>query len=133
MKPALILGAILGLAACSSQPLHERQAQRLEELLRYADPAVEHFPFFRMDGWQLVDAHHILLRTTARDAYLLDLGTTCPELNWAENIGITSTVNQVQRRFDSVVVRGLKCRIEEIKPVRYDEMLADQRAAKRGR
>lgn len=126
----LLLLLTLLVAACSSVPYRERQAQRLADYERYAQAPVDHFTFFRMEDWEVLGREQVLLRTTLRDAYLVKVEPFCPDLEWANAIGVTSSVNTVHRGMDSLVVRGLKCRILEIRPLRYRDWLRDQREAR---
>ena len=103
---------------------------RLADYERYAQAPVDHFTFFRMEDWEVLSREQVLLRTTLRDAYLVKVEPFCPDLEWANAIGVTSSVNTVHRGMDSLVVRGLKCRILEIRPLRYRDWLRDQREAR---
>jgi hypothetical protein len=62
------------------------------------------------------------------DAYLLTVDGTCSELPFAETIGVTTTGHQVTR-FDTVLVRGNRCMIRQIRPIDIRQMRADQREA----
>jgi hypothetical protein len=66
--------------------------------------------------------------TTPSDAYLLAVRPPCTDLNWVQNIGLTSTAGTVNARLDSVTVRGWRCPIAEIRRIDYARMRADMRA-----
>jgi len=125
---AAVLACTL-LGACSNVPYKERMQTRLAQYERYAGEPIDNFHFWRMENWEVLGNNKLVVRTTLRDAYLITVEKACPELEWANAIGVTSTINQVSTRFDSVVVRGWKCRISEIRPVRYLDMVKDEREA----
>lgn len=127
---ALVVIACMLLGACSSVPYRERMQKRLAQVERYADEPIDKFHFWRMEDWEVLGSNKLVVRTTLRDAYLLTVEKACPELEWANTVGVTSTINEVSARFDAVVVRGWKCRIAEIRPVRYLDMVHDERAAR---
>ena len=81
--------------------------QRLADYERYAEAPIDHFTFFRMDDWEVLGREQVL-RTTQRDAYLVKVDPSARIWEWANAIGVTSSVNTVHHRgMDSVVVRGL--------------------------
>lgn len=129
LATALVVLVATLLGACSSAPYRERLQTRLAQYERYAGEPIDKFHFWRLESWEVLGSDKLVLRTTLRDAYLVTVEKSCPELEWADNIGVTSTLNQVSVRFDSVMVRGWKCRIGEIRPVRYRDMVRDERAS----
>jgi hypothetical protein len=130
LTSALVVLACTLLGACSNVPYRERMATRLAQFERYAGEPIDKFHFWRMENWEVLGNNKLVVRTTLRDAYLITVENACPELEWANSVGVTSTINEVSTRFDSVVVRGWKCRISEIRPVRYLDMVHDERAAR---
>ena len=68
-----------------------------------------------------------MLYTTISDAYMLTVDNTCPELPFAQTIGVTSTTSSITT-FDSVLVRNDRCRIMQIQPIDVKRMKADKNA-----
>ncbi len=126
----VVLGLLL--AACASAPPSERRAQRLAEFQRYAGAPVDAIRSFRLDRWELVGPNEVVLWTRVSEAYLVTVQKHCPDLEWTQRIGVTSSVNTVYARFDSIVFSRIPCRIVEIRPVDYKRMRADERAMANG-
>ena len=122
----ILLAALLG--ACSAVPYRERQQQRLAQYQRYAGEPIEKFHYFHLEDWEILGPQTLALRTSLRDSYLITVKPVCNQLEWANTIGVTASSNEVHRRFDAILVRGMACHITEIRPVRYQEMVRDERA-----
>jgi len=123
----LALAASL-LSACSDVPYRQRQEDRLAEYQKFAGEPIDKFHYFHMEDWEVLGPNTIALRTSPRDTYLITVEKVCPQLQWAHTVGVTSSSGEVHRRFDSVIVRGINCHIEEIRPVRYREMIHEELA-----
>jgi hypothetical protein len=122
---ALTLLAAAGLAACSSTPPSERNAQALAQYARYAGEPVNDFHYYsHYKTWQPLSRDKLFIRTGVNDAYLLTV-FPCMNLEFATRIGITSQFGAVRSGFDNVLVDGERCRISEIRPVNYKQMRAD--------
>jgi hypothetical protein len=129
---ALILVASLA-SACATTAgndgsMIQRSDTRLEKYEPYIGEPVNGFTAMRYDSWEPISRTQLVLRTTMNDAYLLTVDGTCSELPFAETIGVTTTGNQVTR-FDTVLVRGNRCMIRQIRPIDIRQMRADQREA----
>lgn len=120
--------ALALLAACASNPPSERRAQRLAEFLRYAGEPVDEVRTFELNRFEVVGPNELVVWTRVSEAYLLTVQQHCPDLVWAQTIGITTTLNTVQRKFDSVLTGRIPCRIVAIRPIDYRRMRADERA-----
>lgn len=112
----LILGIALLTAACASN-----YAQRaLEQLQRYQAAAGEPVPSFRyfsFNSWTSLGREHVAVWTRPNEAWLIELKPLCPELDFAQRIALTSSMNRVYARFDKVVVGNFECRIATIRPI----------------
>jgi hypothetical protein len=116
------LALVLTLTACASTLKKDE--------LKYQDYAGEPISSFwmpRQDGWSRVDDTHIVIRTQINKEYLLTITGFCPDLNFAEAIGVTSTGNTVDL-FEKVIVGKDKCMIREIRPIDSARMKADRKA-----
>jgi hypothetical protein len=129
MKILFVLLAVLATSVASAQT-REKQEKRLAEYLPYAGEPVERFQFWDLIRYELVGEYQVIVWPRLNEAYLLTVDGPCNDLEWAHAIGVTSTVHQVHRRFDSVVAGDSKCRINEIRPIDYKKYLADRKDAK---
>lgn len=102
----LALAAPLLLAACAQT--QERERPTLEELLEQRNlqlgESVERIPLFRASGWNDIDREHVILHSGANRRYLLTLMTPCLDLDFADRIGVNTSVSNTLTRFDSLVV-----------------------------
>ncbi len=121
---SLALAAVVTLSACASSP--ERLQLRQQELAayeRHAGADVDRIRSFRVSSWQPVSDRSLLLEARLNEWYLVDVYGPCLDLPFATTIGVQTSMNMVQARFDSILVNGQPCRIERIRPI-------DQRAVR---
>ena len=129
-------GVALTLAACASGGGPEDN-RKLAVYRAHAGEPVSAFRYLgRMDRWESLGDSALAVWTRPREAWLLELGTPCPGLDFAFAIGLTSHTGQVSARFDDVLVQdatpNVPCRIETIRPLDVDALRAagqDRRAA----
>jgi hypothetical protein len=128
--PLFPLCTLALLAACSSTvPRHESDAQERARYASYAGEPQENFTWLgRYYSWDALGDNHLVLFTTPNDAYLITVQPPCTDLPFAQGIGLSSTGNTVHARLDSVIVKGWRCPINEIRKVDYTKMRADMRA-----
>jgi hypothetical protein len=131
MKAMLqVLALAILVAGCAGGAPRRSERELLNDYLAYAGPPVDSFRFFRLDGWQSLGPNQLILWSTPWDAYLVTVAGPCPELEFTNRLGVTSTVGTVSR-FESIVVRHHeRCPIGEIRPLDLKQMKAD-RAAER--
>ena len=120
--PRIVAAAVvMALAGCASMAADggpaARQAEALERYSSIAGAPVRDFHFWKMDRWEVLGDLELAVWTTSRDAYLLQLQRPCTGLEFATTIGLTSTMQRVSSRFDSVLFENQRCRILEIRPV----------------
>ncbi|MBM4219618.1 MAG: hypothetical protein FJ171_08295 [Gammaproteobacteria bacterium] len=125
--PAAILASACATTGDSSSTI-QRSDERLARYEPYVGEPVERFTAWRYYSWEPISRTQFVLRTSPSGAYLLTVDRTCAELQFAQNIGVTTTGHQVTK-FDSVLVRGDRCLIRQIQPIDVRQMRADQRAA----
>jgi hypothetical protein len=125
----VVLPAVALLSACSGIPQTERETRQATLYHKYAGSAVESFTYLgRYDSWTSIGQNQLVVWTTPNEAYLITVRNPCPELPFAQHIGLTQTApNTVSQRFDFVVVSGDKCWIQSIQPVNYLQMKRDRR------
>ncbi len=119
--------AAVTLAACASS---FNRLQGDNERLSYADYAgepIDHFTSFRLNGWTPVSRDQVVLWTGVNEAYLVRVQSTCPDLKFANSIGVTSTTRTISR-FEKLQVGADTCPIEEIRPIDVKQYKADRRA-----
>src|ERR1700683_2274792 len=109
--PGLGLAALALLGACASGP-PQKTAQDLA-LERYQSYAGAPLPYFtwlgRYDSWEPLGKDHLVVFTTAFDAYLLKVWAPCDMRFVVNAIGLTSTSSTVYARLDSVIAGRQRC------------------------
>ena len=113
---SICAGALL-LAACASPGPRAREAERLAEFESVAGAPVESFQFWDMQRWEVLGPSSVGVWTRVNEAWLITVETPCPGLEFANVIGVTSTLNRVSRAFDAIRFEQQRCRIDEIRPV----------------
>jgi hypothetical protein len=112
---ALVAAALL--AACMSPSPRERDAARLAQFESVAEAPVDSFRFWTLHKWESLGPEAIAVWTRLNEAYLLRVDKPCVGLEYARAIGLSSSANTVNRRFDTVNFGDQRCRIAEIRPV----------------
>lgn len=128
MKTKLFLGLVLaGLCVSGAQAqTRKTQQENLERFQKYAGAPVDQFHFWSLYKWQLVGPTKVVVWPTINEAYLLTVNEPCPELEWANTIGVTSKQRHlVSSKFDYVTYSKGQCQISEIRPIDYKKMLKD--------
>lgn len=123
-----VLLALLCLAACAGKPPSERRAERLASFLQYAGDPVAEIRGFTLTRFEVVGPSSVVFWVRVSEIYLVTVQPHCPELEWANRIGVRQSMNVLRARFDAVTVRGIDCRIREIRPVDGERWRASQRA-----
>lgn len=121
MKAALVPAVLaLALAGCATTG-KLTTAENLAAYQGHAGDPVASFQFFgNLQGWTELGDSHLAVQTRPSEAWLLTLDGTCPGLEWARDIGLTSQFNRVHARFDKVIVpqeSPIGCRIQTIQPL----------------
>lgn len=117
---------------CAGIPRDEGEASPLDRHLAYAGDPVHSFRYgTRIQGWQLVDRHHLVVWATQGSAYLLSIDRSCMGLGYAHRIELSSRVGfrTVTSGLDDVQFDRERCRIMEIRPLDEARMRAEARAA----
>ncbi|HEY0198752.1 MAG TPA: DUF6491 family protein [Rhodanobacter sp.] len=135
MKSLIPCAALLAimLAGCSGVPLAQRESQRQAAYAAAAGASVRSFRFFNLYSWEPLDNGQMAVYTKPNEAWLLDLGGACPNLEFASAIGLTSQFDQVSVGFDKVLTgRGnYPCTITGIRPVDVSRLKLEQQAQRK--
>ena len=127
------------LAACKTESggdmggtaLKDDQSSALARYTKYAGPPVTQFTWLgKFDSWEPLSTDQLVVYTTPTEAYLLKVWGPCRELPFATTMALSSTGRTVYSGLDSVIVRGQRCPISEIRPIDYKRMREDMKAQK---
>ncbi|MFB9068038.1 DUF6491 family protein [Pseudofulvimonas gallinarii] len=128
------LATVLALAACASTA--ERRQFEQEQLAIYSKHAgepVDRIRSFRLISWQPAGDLNLLLEARLNEWYWLEVDGPCMELPYAQAIGVKTSMNTLQARFDSILVEGQPCRIRTIRPIDYKAARAELRELRESR
>jgi hypothetical protein len=92
----------------------------------YAGPPVKSFFMPELDGWTSVSKKQLVVWTNHNKAYLIDVAGYCPDLQFANAIGVTSTASTVDK-FEKVIVGRDRCFIDRIRPLDVKQMKEDRK------
>jgi Family of unknown function (DUF6491) len=128
-KSVAFMGLVALIGACSSGGPRLTDAQQRERYAAYAGPPVDSFTWLgRFYSWQTLGDNQLVVFTTPSDAYLLTVQAPCNDLPFTQIVGVTTTAGTVHARLDSLIVKGWRCPITQIRPVDYARMRADLRS-----
>lgn len=117
----MVVAAALAMGGCATNRLSD--ADRLEIYRAHAGEPVQSFRYFTaLEGWTPLGDEALAVWARPNDVYLLELSGSCPGLDFASAINVTSQMGTVYARFDKVVVLdrnapAIPCQIREIRPV----------------
>jgi Family of unknown function (DUF6491) len=106
------------LASCANSPQLEYSD--------YAGEPVKSFYMDSLDGWSPASKNQVVVWTRLNQAYLVTVNGYCPDLRYANVIGVTSTGNTVDK-FEKVLVGRDRCFIREIRPIDTKQMREDRK------
>ncbi|MBD8900486.1 DUF6491 family protein [Rhodanobacter sp. DHG33] len=127
-----VVALATALGACSSVPYAQRQAQRQAAYAAAAGAPVRSFNFYNLYSWEPLGNSQLVVYTQANRAWLLDVGN-CPNLGFANTIGLTAFTGEVSVNFDKVITgRGFPpCFITKIRPVDVARLKLEQEAQRK--
>ncbi|HET7222452.1 MAG TPA: DUF6491 family protein [Rhodanobacteraceae bacterium] len=120
MRPIKWLPLLLAvaLAACAQQPAHQssqHQSSKAIDYGKYVQGTVPWFNFTSLYSWDSDQLGYVVVWTTPRQAYRLQLAGPCLGLQTAAGmIGLTSQDGLVSSNRDAVIAGGDHCRIMRI-------------------
>lgn len=97
-----------------------------------AGEPVRSFRYFgTLDSWTPLGDEAMAVWTRPSEAYLLEFGSSCPDLDFATAVSVTNQGGLVYARFDKVQVLGqgsirIPCIIQEIRPLDTRGVKADE-------
>jgi hypothetical protein len=131
-KSFVILGAALfAVSGCSGTIARMKSDHDRLEYSEFAGEPIDSFTAFDIDSWEPVSRNQLVVWTGVNDAYLLTVWKSCHDLMFTDRVAVNRTGNSVTR-LDSVVVRGERCPIEDIRAVDIKRM-KETRAALRAK
>jgi hypothetical protein len=119
---AAALFATLAMAGCATDA-RLRDSERRALYLQHAGAPMPSFRYFgSINGWTPLGDDMLAIWTRPSEAVLLTLEGSCPDLEWATAISLTSQFRTVYAKFDRVVPLGsntgaFPCPIREIRPL----------------
>ncbi|WP_460734695.1 DUF6491 family protein [Lysobacter tyrosinilyticus] len=124
MKALRILFAALALTASACATGGMSETEKLALYRAHAQPPVQSLRYLsRIDGWTPLGDRALAIWTRPNEAYLLEVDG-CPDLDFAQAIGLTHNFGTVYSRFDKVIPRvgagvpqPIPCYIREIRPL----------------
>lgn len=132
-----LCAALACLSACATGAKLS-DAEKLSLYRAHAGAPVSSFRYFgRIDSWTALGDSAIAVWTRPMQAYLLDLGGSCPEIDTAFAITLTDQMGTVSARFDKVMPHGpgasgtqIPCVIREIRPLDPNAIKQAERSAR---
>jgi hypothetical protein len=123
---ALVAMALMLFAVSASAQQREWEKQQLALFQQHAGEPIKQFPMFYLWEWQVLGPQQLAVWATIHDVYLLRVDKACNNLLWTHGLSVTQEMSQkVTEKFDFVVFRNQRCKIEEIRPIDYEAMLKD--------
>ncbi len=133
MSKMRVIGSVFAtflLSACSGVPYAQRTQQRQDAYNAAAGAPVRSFRFLgRMWSWEPLSDQQLVVYTQPKQAYLLDVWA-CPNLTFANAIGLTSSIREVSANFDKVLTGRpyVPCPIIKIRPIDLARLKVEQQA-----
>jgi hypothetical protein len=127
IRLSLLIIASMALSSCATGVSRLSSETPLERYTNYAGEPVNSFTAFNVTGWTALSDTKLVVWTGVNEAWLLTVWSGCREMSFAERIRIKSTGSSIMRG-DSVIVRGDRCPISEIRPIDVKQMKADREA-----
>ncbi|HBK45113.1 MAG TPA: hypothetical protein DDZ67_01490 [Xanthomonadaceae bacterium] len=133
---ALLLA--IGMAGCATGRISSEE--RLALYRAHAGDPVGEFRYpGRLSGWTALGNDALAVWTKPNEAYLLELGGGCVDLDFANTILITNMMGRVSARSDRVQVidspRGfnIACRIQSIRPLQVKALRVSEKELREAR
>lgn len=127
---------VLSLAACTTAGARLSDNERLEIHRTHAGEPVRSFhDFGNLYSWTALGDSALTVWTRPNQAYLLELGGRCQDLDFAQTIGFSGQGGTVFAGMDNVIVLGrdqqnIPCRIMQIRPLDVKAVKDGERSAR---
>lgn len=106
-----------------------RQA-RSERYNAAASEPIDRIRAFHIYGWTPIDRNQLVLWARPKEAYLIDFYAPCVGLDFTNQIGLSHFGNTIYARTDSILVPHDRCRIERIRPIDHEKLVAERHRMK---
>lgn len=132
-KQSIIVVLLMLLTACANRSVDLAQMNTdLRQYIKANNIAnVDRVTSFRFNGWNSISDEFLLLNSSPKRKYLIELLGYCSDIRWAHTIILDRSMDtSLHAKFDSIGIPGqpaLNCRIEKIYPItpeQEDEILA---------
>ncbi len=127
----MLVLTVLFAVACAGGPRRNTNDDAIA-YLDYAGEPVRGFTSFRLQSWQPLSRNRLVLWSGVNEAYLVTVWDSCPDLQFAQSIHVSSTGSQITT-FDHVNVGRDRCPISQIRPINVRQMKADRAADRASR
>lgn len=132
MRSIAVAALGLVLAGCATDDVAKERQRAAALWQEHAGPPQERVVFPRLEAWKQLDVPWVAVRTQPNDFYLLRLDRVCAD-KLRLGSGITLVIRPQTRnmlsRLDTVLIDEMRCRIQVIRPVDRDPLVADLEAA----
>jgi hypothetical protein len=115
-RNALLIAVLVFLAGCATGVARMKTETAVDRYRPYIGTPIDQFTAFRFDGWELAGPNQVVVWTGVNEAYLITVWKSCRDLNFAQQVGVTSTGHTVSR-MESIRVGRERCPIESIRPI----------------
>ena len=123
-----VAAATFAFAGLCHADTRETQEKNFDLFSRHAGPPIDEIRQFRFNRWQQLGDYAIGVWSNPGELYLVEVDRPCNGLDFARNVGITSTQRVVSVRFDYVTFdKHQRCHITKIRPVDEKAMKAEMR------
>ncbi|QSX30050.1 hypothetical protein JYB88_18050 [Shewanella cyperi] len=123
---ALLSLTILLMAGCSTHLSREEWKTQVEaKIAEWQLQPVDNITTFRLDSWASLGEWHLMVRTSPSKAFLLALGSRCPDLTYSHSLLLKQQISSsLMAKFDAVATVDTpvpQCRIERIYPLTREQ------------
>jgi len=126
----MIIAVVLGLLTGCSTTERLSNQDRDEAYLAYIENqqlvGQDRIRTFRFSGWRALSNNYLIISTSPRKKYLVEINGFCPNLNHAQTIAFNQSMSgSLETRFDSISVPespGSKCIIKSIFKVTKEQV-----------
>lgn len=126
----IFLSAIALIAGCATGSGHLSREMRKDQYNRYAGEPVRRVNVIHLHSWTNIDRDQVVIWTSARKAYLVDLFSPCLSLDRSpRGIGISNFGNTLYAGSDAIIVGGERCMIGQIRPIDTKALKAERRGS----
>ncbi|QSX37232.1 DUF6491 family protein [Shewanella sedimentimangrovi] len=123
---AMLSLIIMSVTGCSTHLSREEWKTQVEAKIdEWQLQPVDNITTFRLDSWASLGEWHLMVRTSPFKAYLLALGSRCPDLTYSQSLLLKQQLStSLMAKFDSVATVDTpvpQCRIERIYPLTREQ------------